>query len=123
MRNLLETLRCEFDAEENSFLIKLRCDFYWDKDAFERLTEAMRDYCYESQEKNLLERWIAEGFWFISHFVKDHSLHPSFPRPYAPEYYEKAYERLDDLAYWFFFGQSPYIEGKRFEPLEKSPDF
>ncbi|MBC7797837.1 MAG: hypothetical protein H7Z37_13270 [Pyrinomonadaceae bacterium] len=122
MRNLLETLKREFDAEDDSFLIKLRCDFYWDKNAFERLTNAMKGYCEKNQENKLLERWIAEGFWFISHFVKDYSSHPHFPKPYTPEYYEKAYERLDDLAYWFFFGQSPYIGGKGFESLEPLPE-
>ncbi len=43
----------EFFAEEDSFLFHLRIDLYWNKEAFERLTEAMRTCCkdYEREQQ------------------------------------------------------------------------
>jgi hypothetical protein len=38
----------EFRAGEGSFLLQLRIDMYWDKDAFRRLTEAMPVCCNET---------------------------------------------------------------------------
>lgn len=121
VKNYLEILKHEFDAEDGSFLIQLRCNLYWDKTAFERLTDAMKVCCESSEENQLLERWLAEGFWYVQDFVKAHTSHPNFSKPYSPLYYEKAYERLDDLAYWFFTGESPYLQGKGFERLEDLP--
>jgi hypothetical protein len=120
VEDYLQILKHEFDAEEDSFLTQLRCNFYWDKNAFGRLTNAMKICCENYDKKELLERWMAEGFWFVQYFVKSHTSHPDFPKPYAPVYYEKAYERLDDLAYWFFLGQSPYLDEKGFEKIEET---
>ena len=58
-----------------------------------------------------------EGFWFVSWFVKDWTGHPNFPRPQPEMYYKNAIDRLNDLAYWFFMGESPYQEGHQFNPL------
>lgn len=33
-------LQQEFDGEDGSFLIQLRCNFYWDKLALERLVKS-----------------------------------------------------------------------------------
>ncbi len=60
---------------------------------------------------------MAVGFWYIPSFVRDWTTHEHFPRVDLPEYYEKAYQRLEMLAYWFFFGESPYLAGKGFEPM------
>jgi hypothetical protein len=65
----------------------------------------------------LLDRWMAEGFWYVPSFVRDWTTHPNFPRIHNAEYYQKAYQRLDDLAYWFFFGESPYLNESGFEPM------
>ncbi|WP_344978752.1 hypothetical protein [Streptosporangium fragile] len=43
----LELLRREFDAEDGSFLVQLRCDLQWDRQAFSRLEQAMRRVCAE----------------------------------------------------------------------------
>ena len=113
-RNILKS---EFDADDDSFSINLRIQLYWDKKAFARLTNAMKTCCEQEEKSESMERWLAEGFWYFSWFVKDWSQHENFPRPETEEYYEAAYERLDDLAYWFFVGESPYSNGQGFEPL------
>ena len=81
------------------------------------MVTAMEACCkaYEGQES--LERWLAQGFWFMSWFVKDWTTHPGFHRPQPQEYYENALDRLNDLSYWFFFGYSPYEDGHGFDPL------
>lgn len=150
-RQYLSTLAREFRAGEGSFVLQLRINLYWDKDAFRRLTEAMRacckDYQYSQEQferdakeqeplteeqledeqfadeyylqKNAndtkLPRWLADGFWFLSTFVRGYTSHPAWTQTIArePEYFSNAYERLDDLASWFFSGCCPWIdEGK-----------
>lgn len=113
----LEILKREFAAEDGSFLIQLRPNLVWDKEAFSRLVIAMEACCKAWEGQDSLERWMVEGFWFVSQFVKDWTAHPSFPRPHPQEYYESALKRLDDLAYWFFTGCSPYEVGHELEPL------
>jgi hypothetical protein len=119
MDNYLEILKQEFEGTtEDSFLIQLRCNFYWDKEAFLRLITAMQICCEQNAANDKLERWQADGFFILNEFVKGLTSHPEFRKPYLPEYYEKAYRRLSDLANYFFSGHSPYIEGTGFEPLE-----
>jgi hypothetical protein len=113
----LEILKHEFAAGEGSFLIQLRPNLTWDKEAFSKLVTAMEACCKSCEGQELLERWLAEGFWYMPWFVKNWTEHPSFPRPQPQEYYEKALERLNDLAYWFFFGCSPYEKGHGFAPM------
>lgn len=117
----------EFFAEEGSFLIQLRVDHHWDKAAFDHLTEAMRLCCkqYEQAQKTEeqrmqavkaeLPRWLASGFWYLSQFVRDWTSHPAWKEKYArdPDYFDKAYERLDGLALWFFEGLSPWAADEK----------
>ncbi|NUW43636.1 hypothetical protein [Nonomuraea rhodomycinica] len=105
----LELLRREFDAEDGSFLIQLRCDLHWDQQAFSRLEQAMRRVCAEQETNERLDRWLVEGFWYMADFVPSHTSHPNFPRPEQPQYYEAAIERLHDLQNWFVTGRSPYL--------------
>jgi hypothetical protein len=129
------TLQHEFNAHEGSFLLQLRTELVWDKVAFSRLTAAMLECCkaydisadppsthwpgspyYEAS----IPRWLAEGFWYLSSFVRDHTSHPAWREKIArePDYYDQAYERLADLAYWFFTGQSLYLDGdKSYVPM------
>ena len=106
------TLRSEFNAADGSFLLQLRCDLHWDQTAFTRMTDAMREYCRSRNTEDDIPRWIAYGFWYVESFVRDWSTHPSFPREYDAEYYERAYARLHDLAYLLFTGESPYQDSK-----------
>src|SRR4051812_3400246 len=117
MEDFMVILKNEFDAGQDSFLITLRPNLEWDKEAFDRLTSAMKLCAEEESSKPKLERWVAFGFWYIPKLVREWALHPNFPKAHAVDYYEKAFTRLDDLAYWYFLGQSPYTEGTGFEKL------
>lgn len=121
--------------------MRLRSQRHWDKEAFERLTEAMRLCCkhYEisSQEQErrreevlqmsdeeleakslfppaeptrLLPDWLATLFWFVPRFVQNWTSHKFWDQARArePEYFQKAYRRLDALASWYFNGYSPW---------------
>ncbi len=113
----LAVLRSEFEAHDGSFLIQLRPRLTWDKAAFSRLIAVMEQCCRDYADNDLLDRWIAQGFWYIPTFVKAWTTHPNFPREHEQAYYDAAYRRLDDLAYWYFWGQSPYIGDAGFDPL------
>ena len=102
-----EILRREFDAEEGSFLIQARVRLEWDWDAFHRLTSAMYDVADEVKGQPFIETWIAEGFWYCDTWIRDHTSHPSFPRP-PEEAYQDALALLDDLASFLFTGLNPY---------------
>ncbi len=102
-------LRSEFDAAEGSFLLSLRCKLAWDVDAFDRLTSAMEACCRAKAGEELVERWVAEGFWYLSWFGKDWTTHPNFPRWRTEEYYQVAYEYLDGLAYSFFVDDADWV--------------
>lgn len=111
MDDYLVVLKGEFDAEDGSFLIQLRCDLEWSKDDFQRLVNAMQKYLERHPATESIERWIASGFWYLDHFAKDWTSHPDFPRRHEQDYYERAYERLHELADWLFTGESPYKSG------------
>lgn len=111
-------LKLEFaDEGDGSFMIQMRCALFWDRAAFSRLVAAMEACCKDQEGKESVDRWIAEGFWYLSWFVKEWATHPNFPKVEPPDYYEKAFERLFDLAYWFFFSESPYLPGHELERL------
>jgi hypothetical protein len=117
MDNYLQILRDEFDAEEGSFLIQMRSELRWDKVAFTRLTEAMECCCQAIGEKEMVDRWVAGGFWYLSFTVRDWTTHDQFPQEHGADYYAQAYQRLDDLAFWFFVGESPYQDDLGFEAM------
>jgi tetratricopeptide (TPR) repeat protein len=100
-------LRREFDAEEGSFLIQIRCRLEWDWNAFRRLTSAMYDVADAVKGQPSIETWIAEGFWFCDTWIRDHTSHPNFPRP-PDEAYQDALALLDQLASFLFTGLNPY---------------
>ena len=118
----LPVLWREFFSEEGSFLLQLRVAHDWDREAFERLTNAMTLCCkdYEQEQKTeeqrmqaiqvKLPRWLASGFWFLSTEVRvlTDTRHRYWEKEIArdPKYHEKAYERLDALAFWFFEGHT-----------------
>jgi hypothetical protein len=112
MDEALSTLKDEFDACDGSFLSLLRIDLVWSEAAFTRLTNAMQSYLVSDREEDCLERWVAEGFWYLSHFVRDWTSHDNFPKEFSAAYYESAYERLYEFSYWLFVGESPYQAGK-----------
>jgi hypothetical protein len=110
----------EFNAEEGSFLLQLRCELVWDRAAFTRLTQAMLACCqaydettqrstvlWHVSDPRYIPRWLAEGFWYVHDFVEGHTSHPAWKGKIAADqsYYDRAYERLRALADWFFTGQ------------------
>jgi hypothetical protein len=109
-------LRREFDAEKASFLLQLR-GLVWDKAAFSRLVLAMEQCAVAHEGQNAIERWIAKGFWYVEWFSKEWASHPSFPRLHGEEYYKAARERLEDLSWWLFTGNSPYEGDGPLPPL------
>jgi hypothetical protein len=117
MSTWAQTLRCEFEAGDGSFLSQLRPNLIWDRAAFSRMTDAMRECAADHEQSDSRPQWLAEGFWFLSAFVRDWSSHSNFPKAFDISYYEAAYQRLDDLAYWFFRGESPYAHGHEWTPL------
>lgn len=123
----------EFVAGEGSFLLQLRVYLKWDKAAFTQLTQAMLTCCqaYDAHElraahigegayQTPLPRWLAEGFWYVPTFVRDWTSHPAWKEyiESEQEYYDRAYERLDRLADWFFTGHCPSMNpAKTFAPM------
>lgn len=107
----------EFAAEEGSFHIQLHVDLTWDKEGFTRLIDAMMACCQQLDRTETVETWMAQGFWYLPGYVRDWAGNPSLPREHAEDYYQKACQRLDELAYWFFMGESLYLPGHVYEPL------
>ncbi|MGC4014605.1 MAG: hypothetical protein QM755_08845 [Luteolibacter sp.] len=103
-----DELQYQFDAEEGSFLLKLRCELIWDKEAFHCLVEAMEVCAREQEAVQALDRKTAEGFWYCSWFIEQWATHPSFPKDYDEDYYQQAFEHLRDLSFWYFTGHKPW---------------
>jgi hypothetical protein len=82
----------------------------WDRAAFSRLERAMRTVCADYAGRDQLDCWLAEGFFFMSTWVRDHTAHPNFRRPEPRSYYDACLERLWVLADWFFRGYHTYQE-------------
>jgi hypothetical protein len=114
----LTILRKEFTAENGSFLLQLRCDLRWDQEAFLRLTTAMERCCSDLENAEYFDRWLADGFWYLSFFVKSWASHENFLRELPDEYYRDAFQLLFDLASYFFTGSHPYID-RRFRFLDQ----
>ena len=108
MADFRDVLRQQFVGVDGSFLFRLRGEFEWDRDAFSVLISAMRECCEALEGSEVLERWLAEGFWYLSTFVQGHTMHPHFKRVYSMDYYKRSFKQLFDLADWFFTGQYPY---------------
>lgn len=113
MSDLDAALRHEFEAKPGSFLLALRTELIWSKPAFWRLVGLMENYIEQEQgrsapEPEHLVRWVAEGFWYVDRFVREWTTDANFPRAYPTDYYERAFIRLNDLAFWYFTGVSPY---------------
>lgn len=105
----LERLRHEFNAEEDTFLLTMRCECLWDPEAFQSLTSAMYDVAVEVHQYPTIEKWIAEGFWFCDTWIREWTSHPNFPRPNKREY-EASLQLIHDLAWFLFMGESPYLD-------------
>ncbi|WP_299767707.1 hypothetical protein [uncultured Dokdonia sp.] len=105
-------LKGELIAEEGSFLLELRTGISWNHNSFiNLLKEAHKEY-QNTKNDSELNREIAEGIWYISHFIKEWSSHENFPKVHSNEYYSKAYDLIHDIAYEYFMGESVYTSEK-----------
>jgi hypothetical protein len=102
----IDTLRQEYSAEDGTFLYLARIERTWDREAFNRLQQVMREVCEELTSQDRIERWIADAFWYIEGFVREDL---SFIRPEPPEYFEEANRRVFDLSAWLFNGENPHL--------------
>ena len=100
-------LKRQFDAEEDSFLLLLRCELKWSEDAFKELTTAMYHVASKYQDAESIPTWIANGFWYCDTWVREWTSHENFPRP-GEDYYHDSLELIRDLAYYLFMSESPY---------------
>ncbi|WP_035855766.1 hypothetical protein [Cryptosporangium arvum] len=117
MNDARETLRREFGSAPGSFMATLYADRVWDREAFGRMERAMRTVCAAHADRDQLDRWLAEGFYYVSTWVPDHTAHSAFPRPEPVDYYDACVTRLQDLAAWFFHGWHVYREPHDWDDL------
>ncbi len=102
------TLMQELNAEDNSFLIEFRIDLNWNHISFVNLLNKLYEECQNRENDTMLSREIAGGIWYISNYIEDWSQHKAFPKKFSKEYYELAYELINDLTYHYFVGESLY---------------
>lgn len=104
-------LQKEFAAEPGSFLLALRCDLRWDHGAFSHLTHAMEQCCRALAGVGVVERWLAEGFWYLSWFPRSWTDHDAWAENPERDQIDAGTEKLEGLAYWFFMGEPATING------------
>lgn len=109
-----EILQQEFNGEDGSFLIQLRCDFHWDKSAFYRLITTMYQVANDFEHSDNLPKWIAQGFWYVEWFTKNWTEHQNFPKPES-NYHTNALETLQNLSWYLFVGEKVEIDFQLFK--------
>ena len=62
----------------------------------------------DAYDKAIVPRWLTCVFWELTFYARDVSNHPAWAATIArePDYYAAAYQRLEDLAEWFFMGET-----------------
>lgn len=105
---LMQRLHEAFAGGEGSFLLDLRERNAWSQPAFVQLVKDMRVACEVCAGEELLERWMADGFWYLPSFVQSWTSHPDFPRAEMPIDQRLATGLLEDLAHWFFTSECPW---------------
>jgi hypothetical protein len=101
-----EFLYSELDTRD-AFLIKLRVDLVWDETSFARLERAMTACCEALRGDTRIDRWIAEGFWYIGSFVERWTSHESWRADPARPVIDAGCARLFELCDWFFTDNEP----------------
>lgn len=105
----IEQFQQEIDAKEGSFLLQLRCHVHWDWAAFHRLTAAMYALADKAQYQDQVDKWIAQGFWFIDTALADMSQHIQGQAGLADQArFKDALELIHDLCSFYFLGESPF---------------
>jgi hypothetical protein len=88
----------------------LRIELRWDQAAFSRLTHAMEQCCRALAGLDAVDRWLAEGFWYLSWFPRSWTDHPAWAEDPARDQIDQGTHLLDLLAYWFFTGEPATID-------------
>jgi len=104
-------LKYEFEGGEGSFMLQIRCGPGWDKEAYLRLFNAMLECCKAHDGQTHIERWIAEGFWWLD-FYPRYNLERSENKT---DYYANAVTNFNHLAFWLFAGEGR--ADNEFEPI------
>jgi hypothetical protein len=115
-------LQEEFAAEPGSFLLALRCDLRWDRAAFSRLTEAMEQCCQALTGSDVVERWLADGFWYLSTFARSWTDHGAWAEDPKQDEIDAGIEKLEGLAYWFFTGEPAATQAATRRAPERTVD-
>jgi hypothetical protein len=58
--------------------------------------------------REAIERWIANGFWYLEKCAAEWAGHPNRIEPRQEAYNQAANRRLGDLAHWLLFGECRY---------------
>jgi hypothetical protein len=104
-----EELKRQFDSEKDSFMLIAYGNLRWDWQEFKKLISAMYDVASEVRGQDRIETWIAQGFWYCDTWIRDWTTHPNFQHPEQPAH-DHALELISHLAYFLFFGESPFID-------------
>jgi len=102
------TLKDELNAENGSFLLELRTEFNWNHKSFVNLMTELNNESNKTKNDSELSREITSGFWYVSDFIKNWTEHENFIKKLPTEYYNKAYELINDIVYTYFMSESPY---------------
>jgi hypothetical protein len=107
-----EVLRKEHDGAADSFVAQLRLEGRWDKATYRRLFDAMLACCKAHDQQEVVERWIAEVFWYLSWWPRLQLLSGCA----VSGYHDNALTNFDHLAWWLFAKEAR--GDHEFEPLE-----
>jgi hypothetical protein len=114
----LTVLRREFESAEAGFLLGLRGEgLVWDRASFSRLEQAMRTACEQYEGREDLPRWMAAGFYEVSHFVAEWTSHPNFPSAGARAVLPGLPGASAGPGGWFFRGWHVYQEAHMWRDL------
>lgn len=98
MNENLETMRREKSGDEHAFTYHVRFKREWRHDLFVNLIRAMHQIARENERKEMIEKWLASSFYFCTSAIPRWACHPNFTKIFDEEYYQYAYEILDDLT-------------------------
>ena len=101
-------LENHLNAKEGSFILALRCDLEWNNESFKELLYLILEEAKKTKDDKTISKDTASGIWFVNDFVKNWAEHDNFPKSNSVEYYDKAYQLLNEVTYTYFLSESPY---------------
>lgn len=104
---LLARIEDEFTSQPESFMAGLK-QLQWDQAKLIALLQDLQRLCQLLDREEMIERWLADGFWYLPNFIKTWPEHPEFPKEQLPDNFQVVCGLLDDLAEWFFTDHCPW---------------